>query len=1302
MSGHNPRGRGSPNQRRGPSNQARGGRQNQSGRGRGRFMQNNRFQNPGMQQQAQAIYGRNPQFSAQPPMPGVGPQHGPIVYVHNSMVPNLPGMNPQGTQQNQFNNPQMQAYQQMQQQFQNPQFQMQQLQLQQLMMQQQMAMQNQRHNANIKNTNAGPSNLTKELRKLYVAPTTVNPAAKPNSRPKGSKNNANQNTRPGFQGQQNQPALSKGQPPSNHRQPSNSHSPATQGQNVNSKTASQNKPNQSQQNKQNQPQQIQAQQNPMLARAHPTMPNNQQPFYLLPQQQNIIMGVNPQVAGGQRTGQLGYQIANPQAVNQQQQIRMGAAVPIAVQQQHFQNLQNHQISGIQQGIPQSVVYHPGQNIQFYQAQQAALQAANLQQQNQQKAQQQKTKQQSSSSNKNKSTKPPKIPAKKIQKPAQPKKHDPNMNPKELSKQNSVKEEMMRKFGITSAASKAKAAPKTPSTPGTDQLSGGNTPLPSLTKIDSNQSAASSTTTPRPNSIRKSASLRSEAPAFVPSYEAVEFVPSYASATPKASDEVDPITPSASLQKQTKTASKVSKKDPTLTKSTPLELVNETGVGNVENFEPKPSEKSEEKSEKPISSVDEAFPTDSPVPPKTPETASPSQPVPSSEPDEVSDNPLGELNALTALNIFDEGPEEQASAMAKMAMGMFDPQHFNEATLQQQAEDREATEESIDDEETEQDESAETEETTEPVELDTSPEQFKDNIYPIAFLIKIRDTKECLAKPDFIETGQFPEISSTGNSSYVRDIIESQGRLPGQAYRKPSRNYKNKKDKPLSARDNWERGKKKPNSKRRPQKHQHHQHNYHQQQQNLGPFEPLKLSSKSWKEQFVMMKSQKDKVRRPVLALLNKVAPDSYDQILTKFVVCIKRQVEDEIDCQVLICTIFEKSVSEPTFSLLYAKLCDDTQHQLANVFFVNQTAESHPNRKDLKSHFRRSIINMCQSNFQKRTEENDFLGLTDSQKQDQIDSHKKKMLGNIKFIGDLFKNKLIHEKIVHHIVAKLLGKPPNDENQRKMWFNELEACCKLLGTVGKEIDVPKAKQWVDQYFKYLIYYQKMPLIETRIRFMIMGIVDLRRAAWVARRETETVKTKEEIHKQYEQEMKKKQASKRGKYDNHHRRGPPLVGNPTNNRGRGAASAIGIRSTSGRAQSNKNAWGARATPAFASRNTGNTSQDARHNIETRKFLSKQGSVTSDNKRNIRPGFSGRSPRGVADRVASSPRSAPPAKKAPSKKDLDTKFKEDVVQGNTKELDDKKVDKWLETPSKVVTIALRNIFVWNRYFLKRNTG
>lgn len=78
---------------------------------------------------------------------------------------------------------------------------------------------------------------------------------------------------------------------------------------------------------------------------------------------------------------------------------------------------------------------------------------------------------------------------------------------------------------------------------------------------------------------------------------------------------------------------------------------------------------------------------------------------------------------------------------------------------------------------------------------------------------------------------------------------------------------------------------------------------------------------------------------------------------------------------------------------------------------------------------------MCQSNFQKRTEENSFLGLTDSQKQEQIDSHKKKMLGNIKFIGDLFKNKLIHEKIVHHIVAKLLGKPPSDENQRKMWFN---------------------------------------------------------------------------------------------------------------------------------------------------------------------------------------------------------------------------------------------------------------------------
>lgn len=91
----------------------------------------------------------------------------------------------------------------------------------------------------------------------------------------------------------------------------------------------------------------------------------------------------------------------------------------------------------------------------------------------------------------------------------------------------------------------------------------------------------------------------------------------------------------------------------------------------------------------------------------------------------------------------------------------------------------------------------------------------------------------------------------------------------------------------------------------------------------------------------------------------------------------------------------------------------------------------------------------------------------------------------------------------------------------------------------------------------------------------------------------------------------------------------------------------------------------------------------------RFL-KQGSITSDKKRNIRPGFSGRSPRGMADRVASSPRSAPPAKRAPSKKEFATKFKEDVVQGNTKQLDDKKVDKWLETPSKVVTKSTNAIF------------
>lgn len=69
---------------------------------------------------------------------------------------------------------------------------------------------------------------------------------------------------------------------------------------------------------------------------------------------------------------------------------------------------------------------------------------------------------------------------------------------------------------------------------------------------------------------------------------------------------------------------------------------------------------------------------------------------------------------------------------------------------------------------------------------------------------------------------------------------------------------------------------------------------------------------------------------------------------------------------------------------------------------------------------------------------------------------KRRMLGNVKFIGELFKQQLLKEKIMHECVKLLLGSldepnaVPDDES--------IEAAAKLFLTIGKQLESPTASK----------------------------------------------------------------------------------------------------------------------------------------------------------------------------------------------------------------------------------------------------
>lgn len=68
---------------------------------------------------------------------------------------------------------------------------------------------------------------------------------------------------------------------------------------------------------------------------------------------------------------------------------------------------------------------------------------------------------------------------------------------------------------------------------------------------------------------------------------------------------------------------------------------------------------------------------------------------------------------------------------------------------------------------------------------------------------------------------------------------------------------------------------------------------------------------------------------------------------------------------------------------------------------------------------------------------------------------KKRMLGNIKFIGELFRQQMLSPKIMHHCLTTLLKEMDHPEEAY------IECCVNLLRSVGKLIDVKAGKACVE-------------------------------------------------------------------------------------------------------------------------------------------------------------------------------------------------------------------------------------------------
>ena len=69
---------------------------------------------------------------------------------------------------------------------------------------------------------------------------------------------------------------------------------------------------------------------------------------------------------------------------------------------------------------------------------------------------------------------------------------------------------------------------------------------------------------------------------------------------------------------------------------------------------------------------------------------------------------------------------------------------------------------------------------------------------------------------------------------------------------------------------------------------------------------------------------------------------------------------------------------------------------------------------------------------------------------------KRRMLGNVKFIGELFKQQLLKEKIMHECVKLLLGSV--DDSNAVPDDESIEAAAKLFLTIGRQLESPASSK----------------------------------------------------------------------------------------------------------------------------------------------------------------------------------------------------------------------------------------------------
>lgn len=218
--------------------------------------------------------------------------------------------------------------------------------------------------------------------------------------------------------------------------------------------------------------------------------------------------------------------------------------------------------------------------------------------------------------------------------------------------------------------------------------------------------------------------------------------------------------------------------------------------------------------------------------------------------------------------------------------------------------------------------------------------------------------------------------------------------------------------------------------------------------------------------------------KQVRGILNKLTPENFEKLSDEL---LKIELGSKVILKGVILLIFQKALDELKYSRMYAQLCKRLSIEAQN--FENSDKNKKLDQATYNSTFLSILLSVCRDKFENRSSDCNAFSTSSSDtansntspissngknaRDDQLDEEerkyiaKQKMLGNVKFIAELFTLEMLDDKILHKCIKELLSTSPNITQKERC--ENMECLSQIIRTCGKLVDAEKVRQTHTRY-----------------------------------------------------------------------------------------------------------------------------------------------------------------------------------------------------------------------------------------------